>query len=249
MRRHTVAWISCLALTSILLSFEGSQAKVGEETYPNLVPWEPQDLRVDRADGFDRPPPYALRFSVTVANRGEVPFDFEPDGVLVHGEDAIAAQCVKWVVQRVCTERRPAGRYVWHEAHGHYHIDDFAMYELRRVYEDYMPDMSAEGLVAGGQKVSFCMLDTTYDGAQPGQVQNPLYLATCGMGRQGISPGWADTYDWTLDGQQILLEGVPDGIYALVITVDPLGKFYEVTDYDNVSYTLLELRDDGTSVF
>jgi hypothetical protein len=231
---------------------------------PNLAPLRPYDVRVAAADGYDfndPSAPRALRFSVSTRNTGAYALELQAPPTL---QDEIAGtasrkpayQCVAWQ-NRVCTESRAVGELMWHEPHQHWHFQDYARYELRRVRADGTPDYRAEGLVAPGEKASFCLEDTDAPGIDPeqhaGQDFTAYYadLATTGSGlyltcddkRQGISVGWSDTYGSGLPGQQIPLDGVAPGEYALVVTIDPSHRFYETTHDDNAAFRLVTVPD------
>ena len=107
--------------------------------------------------------------------------------------------------------------------HNHYHFRHYALYEL------IDPDT---GQVWRAAKRGFCMLDTDPNpqwlgGPVPGQPQ----FRNCGAvgipGNQGITAGWADTYNFLLAGQFFVLDGgdgqpeVPPGTYIIRITVNP----------------------------
>ncbi len=153
-----------------------------------------------------------------------------------------------WTTHRVCQERVHVGNFAFHQAHAHYHFQDYALYELRRLDAEGRPDMTPGGLVAPGTKAAFCLIDYDPDGPASHPVyenEHPLYL-TCtgsfGVGVQGISPGWRDTYRSGLDGQQIPIAGVPrDRDYALVITADPTNRLWETREDDNVSWERVQL--------
>ena len=138
---------------------------------------------------------------------------------------SVAEQCIAWATHRVCSERRPIGHFLWHPEHGHHHFEDFALYELRSLRKNGMPRMGRRGLVRSGGKVSFCLMDIDQDDDGPShpvyRAPHPLYTSSAaGTGFQGISPGWRDVYSWRLEGQQVLLTGIPDGTYALVVTTE-----------------------------
>jgi hypothetical protein len=212
---------------------------------PNLVPLKPTDIGTGPAD--DRSGE-ALRFTVSTANRGKYALDLTGVPNPGYPETTDAYQCVMWVTDRVCQERRLVGTFRFHDVHAHYHFEDYALYELRQLNAAGEPDMSPAGLVAPGVKASFCLID--YDPDQPSDnpiydFPHPLYL-TCtgsfGVGVQGISPGWKDTYSSGLDGQQIEIDGIPRGKdYALVITADPTDKLWETREDDNVSWAKVRL--------
>lgn len=115
------------------------------------------------------------------------------------------------------------GLFEFASCHNHYHFRHYALYQLID---------PATGFIWRAAKRGFCMLDTDPNphwlgGPVPGQPQ----YSNCGAvdipGHQGISAGWADTYNLHLGGQYFVLDGgdgqplVPPGNYILRITVNP----------------------------
>ena len=228
------------------------------EQLPNLVPLPPRDVVIGVPDGMPRNGPSigALRFATAVANRGDYAFDLFGQPENPAAQSARAMQCVQWAAERVCQGREDVGRIVWHADHAHHHLEDFALYELRKLKKNGRPNFKPQGLVAGGTKVSFCLMDIEPDEGTSGgpmtpigYVGHPLYMSClAGSGSQGISAGWRDVYSNGTSGQQILLEGVPDGVYALVVVTDPELTLLETTKEDNVAVTGVELTAGGSSV-
>lgn len=244
------AWPAVLAVTLSLLSLPSAQGQVViKEDSPNLVPHPPSAIYAAAADGFETVPPYALRFSVTIGNHGTVPLDFKSK---TSEEENIvyAMQCTRWVARHQCIHRESTGEFVYHNApgHNHYHITDFAQYDLRTLTQDGQPDMSPQGLVAGGEKISFCVQDTDPDEPGPLQVYNPIYTL-CLEGHQGISPGYSDTYYGGLAGQQIVIDGLPEATYALVVTIDPTHRFFEGPRDDNVAFSKVRIEEGGAVAY
>lgn len=99
--------------------------------------------------------------------------------------------------------------------HLHYHVGGLLAYEL----------ISDDGtIVATGRKQGFCLMDAVQvSPGGPGQF-------TCDY--QGISPGWSDVYDRSLDCQWIDITDVDPGNYLLRLTVNPDFDFAEA-DYGN----------------
>ena len=64
----------------------------------------------------------------------------------------------------------------------------------------------------------------------------------------GLSPGYRDIYAAGTPGQYFPLEGIKDGLYALVITADPDGRLTEQRRSDNVSVTGIRLFNDAEDV-
>src|SRR5829696_8451341 len=115
------------------------------------------------------------------------------------------------------------GLFEFASCHNHFHFRHYALYEL------IDPDT---GFVWRAAKRGFCMLDTDPNpqwlgGPTPG----PGKYRNCGAigipGNQGITAGWADTYNLHLGGQYFVLDGgdgqpvVPPGSYILRITANP----------------------------
>jgi hypothetical protein len=181
-----------------------------------------------------------LGFDGWVQNLGEAPLEIladDPDN------PSTAEQCTSWTLSYLCEDRHEVGEYAWHEPHSHYHFQDFADYQLRRLGLDGRPDYSDAGLLARSEKVSFCLVDSTLvDTLDPAP---PLFL-TCGPDRQGVSPGWADIYDVGTPGQELPIEGLPDGRYALVVSMDHPNRIAETDDTDNTLEVIVELSGNGT---
>jgi len=130
-----------------------------------------------------------------------------------------------------------AGEFIWHPGHEHWHFGDFAVYELWSL----SPDGALGQVVSGSGKVTFCILETHVVARHwPGFSPQARYIV-CGPGLQGLSVGWGDTYKAGLEGQEIDITSVPDGVYALVVTLDPANRIMEANDANNTAVTYLEL--------
>lgn len=223
-------------------------SRATEAQLPNLVPLPASDLRMG-LDDEERVT--ALRFTSTIANRGDWPLEVSAqrdlNRVLDSGDlTKKSFQCVEWTAPYLCARVEPAGQLEWSDSHGHYHFQDFARYELR-VAAGGEVDWSDAGVVATGEKVGFCFADTAReesDGHPEYAVGNPLYLTlSCANGdRQGISPNWTDIYSYRFVSQQIVLPGgIPDGEYALVNRINVGSVLREETLADNASVRLFRV--------
>lgn len=241
------------AATAMLLLGATSAARpgprLGGEQLPNLVPLAPSAIDIRKSDNGNQ---WALRFSVSIANEAEYAFELLARAEGYAGDsNAQAEQCVAWAGPRVCSERRSIGTLTYHSPHGHYHFEDFALYELRLLKKNGRPDMTPAGLVRTSDKVSFCLQDVSRrDESDPLYTTPwpPYYGCYAGQGVQGISPGWMDIYGWGTRGQQILLEGIDDGTYVLVLHTDPGNRVFESNDADNISSAVVTLLDNGKKV-
>ncbi|MBL8958019.1 MAG: hypothetical protein JNK82_45010 [Myxococcaceae bacterium] len=107
-------------------------------------------------------------------------------------------------------------RATWSPCHMHYHYEDFAEYRL----------LSADGgMVLAGHKQAFCAFD------------NDPYYADAGPGKytcmnQGITVGWSDTYERSLECQWIDVTAIAGGNYLLEVEVNPRHVIAE-KDYSN----------------
>ena len=112
------------------------------------------------------------------------------------------------------------GLYEFATCHNHYHFRHYATYEL----------LSADGARTWrAAKRGFCMIDVT-PWQSDGGVSSWVYRS-CGAigipGNQGISVGYADTYNKHLGGQYFVLDGgdgqdpIAPGDYIIRITVNP----------------------------
>lgn len=237
--RRRVTFVAAIVVFSSALV---PHAGAADPQLPNLTPLKPYDIQLSYADEFDFDKPNAaLRFSVASHNAGDYPLELlgaPPEGMT----RTVANECVQWA-SRVCTARQAAGSFDFHPDHGHWHLDGFAEYELRKLNKRGQPDMSARGLVGTSGKVSFCMMDSAAVGES--DPTDPLHTTgfylTCTGVFQGISPDWADIYDYSLGGQQIVVESVPDGDYALIVKVNSERQLLETTYEDNVSMAKVRL--------
>jgi hypothetical protein len=111
--------------------------------------------------------------------------------------------------------------------HNHYHLQDIMLYEL--LDATTQQPVRVNGVAVVGRKQGFCMEDIA-------QVAGPASSPVYDCSYQGVSPGWADIYDSSLDCQWVDVTGVPAGDYVLRITVNPLGRYHE-TNRSNDSAT------------
>lgn len=178
-----------------------------------------------------------LRLSSSVQNLGPGPLELE--GII----DSAAE--VTSVTQRIHTEsgviyNQPVGEFILHPQHKHWHLDEFAFYEIWSLN----PSGNLDQIVASSGKVSFCIQDY---GRSPHLVEfRYAYYTRCGQALQGISVGWYDTYDYYLAGQSIEITSLEDGVYALVSTADPFNLIQELDETNNIAVVYFEL--DGNQL-
>jgi hypothetical protein len=219
-------------------------------TLPNLVPdvgtvaLVPTFVLDEPSQTFVYGPP-ELWFDTWIQNLGSAALQLVFDGI-EDPQTATAAQCVSWRAPHVCREQVPVGGFSWHDEHKHFHFNEFANYQIRKLRRNGAVDYRPRGLVVESDKVSFCLVDST--SARDDAFPAPYYTSHCTPTVEGISPGWADIYDSGLDGQQLPMAGLTDGRYALVITTDYANRIHETDDTDNVVEVILEVSGGMTQV-
>jgi hypothetical protein len=150
-----------------------------------------------------------------------------------------------------------AGSVTYHPAHGHNHVDDWAVMTLRIQTSD--PNPLNWPIVGTGAKIGFCLMDygqcgtpgSTYDGHC--RDDNTVYMGgsvmynvnfpnwnlgggnyNCSVIEQGISSGWTDVYGKHLDGMWINIPpNTCNGDYYIVMEVDKNNIFLEENDNNN----------------
>jgi hypothetical protein len=196
---------------------------------PDLAIWDDPLLGLNYFDSLDVHPGTGrriMRFSTAVQNAGDGP-------LIVRGDEVIDGQ--QQVLQVVenddgSTSQYAAGYYVFHPTHGHVHFGDYTLYRLFAMTEN--GELGPQ--VAGGEKVSFCLIDSVpFNSQLPGTPTLPVY-SSCERQTQGISVGWADIYASDLDDQWIDIEDVPPGTYWLEAVVDPFNHLIESDETNNV---------------
>jgi hypothetical protein len=143
--------------------------------------------------------------------------------------------------------------FEYHACHDHFHFKEYADYRLWEpekflewdALRTSQPELTAEEALAAhpeiseglvtGEKRGFCVIDIAPAG--PSQRHAPVVPDADGKyfdcdANQGISVGWTDTYDPTLDGQWIDVTGVAPGAYILEAEVNAEHVYVE-EDYSN----------------
>ena len=108
--------------------------------------------------------------------------------------------------------------------HNHGHYQDYALYEL--------VDQNDQAVVVG-HKQGFCLKD----GYDAGPC--PRYKYDCD--NQGISVGCSDWYDSGTGCQYLDVTGLPGGTYTLRVSIDPVNKFDELDETNNIDLATVTL--------
>jgi len=187
-----------------------------------------------------------LRFQTMMWNGGDVPLELRPD--------TPPGSAQTYAYQRLYTydedgklsfvREHFAGIFAYHQGHKHWHLGDFAGYQLRAVTED---GSIGDTAVASANKVSFCLVDDKNVDPEIEHAAPAKAYSKCAQGStQGISVGWGDVYEGFLPGQALDITGVADGDYWLLITADPTNILLETDDSNNTS--AVKIRISGLKV-
>jgi len=180
-----------------------------------------------------------LRFTNSIQNNG-------PGAAEIWGySDPVSEKTI--VVQSIYTadgspsKNVVAGEFIFHPEHDHWHVEEFARYEL------WSLDLGGalETIIAISEKVSYCLRDDARS-ELPDAPRQQTYMM-CDQKKQGITIGWIDVYEYYLPGQNIDITDVPDGIYALRSIVDPGNQFRELNRGNNAATVYLEISGDRVS--
>jgi hypothetical protein len=194
-----------------------------------------------------------LRFTSGFASLGPGPFE-------VFGSSAtIAAPQGGPLFQNVYRSdgshyARPAGAFIFHHIHAHYHVLGIAEFRFYRVRPDH--SLTEAGKVL---KEGFCLGNIKmYDWHSFGQTEiDPKSIDNCeptpqpdGSYRfyEGIANGWEDSYKWQTSGQFIDFGNDPDGYYLLRVVANPEHHILETTYDDNVAYAYLQVSGNDVRV-
>jgi hypothetical protein len=193
-----------------------------------------------------------LRFSLGPANLGpgplQVRFEGNGSGVLVPG---IAYQRV-FDSAGAFTERA-AGEFLYHKTHMHYHHSGFGKLELFRIDD---PDTGAKTKVGEGPKQGFCTADIMMSAwhrfiqaRTPTESECAMQGGATGTNNptgtmMALTPGWADIYSYSQDGNYVEFGPNSDGRYLVRVQADSKGWILEANEEDNTSYAYIRIAGE-----
>ena len=192
-----------------------------------------------------------LRFTSGFASLGPGPFE-------VYGSSATPASPTGGPLYQVVYRTdgtkysRPAGSYIFHQIHAHYHVLGIAEFRFYKVNPDH--SLTEAGKVL---KEGFCLGNIKmYDWHSFAQDEiDPRSIDNCEPAPQsdgtwrfyeGITAGWEDSYKWQTSGQFVDVGNDPNGYYLLRLVVNPQHKLLESTYDDNTAYVYMQI--DGNDV-
>jgi hypothetical protein len=217
-------------------SIGSSSASNSRLLLPDLETTEPSVIYIE-----ELPSQRKLRFSTAVSNNGEGVLE------LLGVPDTRSGRTD--AVQMLSTEdggkvARYAGEFHLDETHGHWHLRDFALFELW----SYGPDARLRDRVANSTKITFCMMDQYVEDPPPAVVAEYPFYIECSWEMQGISEGWSEVYYAELPGQELDITDLADGRYALRVIIDPENQLHEANETNNAFTAYIEISDGEVTI-
>lgn len=191
-----------------------------------------------------------LRFSNSIWNSGAG--TLEVNGIQYEERSRVRVQQHVYQADGTYTVR-DAGVFYFDGEHGHWHWENFSVYELWSV----TPTGKLGELLIASDKIGYCLIDVarelgprTPDGNHALVLNPPQYrqYTHCDTALQGLSSGWTDTYRNHLPGQSMDIDGLPEGLYAMRSTVDPENRILEMNETNNSAIVYFMLREDRVVV-
>jgi hypothetical protein len=230
--------VACLSVALVLGSIIPPALAAGTPLYPDLGVLPPRDLQLDRTDvSVDGSGQIhnVLRFSNAVINKGagrlEMRARIDPTSKTGAAIERVYDDAGGFTDYTV-------GQFYYHPVHDHYHFDGWGLYQLwtKADYDKWIASGRTQGQAKKvGTKTTSCVIDEEFFASLPATPWPATYKAAgCQPDAQnllfeGLSPGWADTYDYFRYEQWIDLdqETLTDGQWVLRSIADPGNAIYE----------------------
>jgi Lysyl oxidase len=235
------------AIAAGALLFSGPAVVNGSagQQLPDLDPETPAQLTILPTGTAGGHVHWVLGFSAAASNIGAGPLTITGNRPNTSTPAMTAHQIISGDTEQVVPDVGEM-RYVVSPTHNHWHLLHFMRYELRRA--------GSKNAVVRDRKSGFCLGDRYRAsapslGAAPPQ---PVVTGHCGLYEpellsvsEGISVGYGDIYAAYVEFQDLPLDGLRNGRYVLVHTVNPDGRLHELSKTNNSSSVLLGIHWHG----
>lgn len=148
-------------------------------------------------------------------------------------------------------DTRPAGKFLFHKTHAHYHFQDILDYSIHRVTDPAKGTLVEAGR---GTKAGFSPADqlfadwTRFDQADGVFVEGADTARGVGESVFGLSVGWGDVYRWQRPGQYVEFAGNGDGLYVVRAVVDITDRVLETDETDNAAYAYVQVTGESVRI-
>ena len=217
--------LAAVSLLTVGLPTAAQASDPGARTTPTSSPGLSTGVRLQAGGKGSTPGVRRLFFANTVGNIGNGPLELRAENNAATGTTN--------AVQEIYTHTGPVGgknpsitlvssstvgTFGFHPAHNHWHMADFARYELHVINGDG----TTGAVVAATDKVSFCMIDTDTIDPPASHFRHGALPQLCGRTRgRGSGSAWVTPYSSSLPDQFIDVTTLPDGTYRLLSVADP----------------------------
>lgn len=208
---------------------------------PDLQNLPPTDLYLVYDEDSGRA---LIRFSNSIWNSG--PGKLELVGTPNQQRDRIRVSQRVYAANQERFDEIEVGEFIFHGQHNHWHLEQFAVYEVWSVDERG----SLKSVISSGGKVSYCIMDVSLSETNNSDkiISTNRRYTHCEEEIQGLSVGWIDTYKYYYWGQWVDVTSLEDGIYALVSTVNPDHLLREADTNNNTGVTYFGIREKRLGV-
>jgi hypothetical protein len=190
-----------------------------------------------------------LRFTTGPRNAGVGPMDlayFPAEHELGVVSEGPVTQYVHWSDGKV-TER-PAGTFLFHQTHAHYHYQDILDYTLFKVSGHRLLE-AGKGTKSGFSPADQLFADWFTFSQEEGQyVEGVSSSRSVGASTFGLSVGWGDVYRWQRPGQYVEFAHNGDGLYVVRSVVDIKNHVLESNEHDNAAYAYVQVTGDSVRI-
>lgn len=233
------------------LRIEYSAPGQGHGFFPDA--WLPTTAGCTAGENQESDAQRCLRFSVAIGNDGAGPLALdamESDDPTIQARQRMGLETIP-AVQCVVDSAgngtvREAGTATFSSSHNHMHFDNILGYAL---FSYDVANATRGDEVATGSKLGYGPWPQAlvHDGRQlaaPPEVPDP-----CGLpSPDALDAGWYDYYLWWRTGQFIDVAGLPDGVYELVASMNPMGNILEEDVTNNAGSVVLRLAGNEVEV-
>lgn len=144
---------------------------------------------------------------------------------------------------------RPAGTFLFHKSHAHYHFQDILDYAVYRVGPGNRLIPAGHGTKAGFSPADQLFADWSVFGQEEGQyVEGASTARSVGASTFGLSVGWGDVYRWQRPGQYVEFAGNGDGLYVVRTVVDIRNRVQETDETDNAAYAYVQVTGESVRI-
>ncbi len=219
---------------------------------PDISPGIPKHLNIHNQQQNEW-----LRFTNVWANVGVGSLEFEPLFPDPNADEGATQDAFQNLYDDAGNFGMPSeniwsetvSEFIFHDTHNHWHINDIGEFSIR--YAD-ITNPSVPGDIAldvngneiASVKVGFCIADVFKYNGDESPTSQRIYW-DCEVGLQGIQAGWVDQYHQSVEGNEINITDLPNGVYFLVHKWNPDNAFVDADASNDEAWMMFELSDSG----